>query len=260
MNVEQFYLTLSSESNCEYQQSNDTATFRVNLGNPINLIGKWEVCLFECFYPLTLSNLRKNACSIFRTNVATLANEKVFQAITHYALESKYYHTNKQLIDTLNEEMVHMLNCTMTDGFVSLNCYETNVVREEIEICLADELKDILGFSRDIKITPGTIITGQAPCDVKKGLPKTLSVLTDIIGEQLVNNSHSKVLRTFPVDAQKYSFGYEAKVDFSKLVFLPVVKSKLDSIEIQIKEDVSDHKASFQHGTFTVVLLFRRTE
>lgn len=80
---------------------------------------------------------------------------------------------------------------------------------------------------------------------------------TNIILDQIVNNTQAKILRTFHVDHNTYENVFTKKVEFAKLIFLPVAVKKIECIEINILDDTKEF-ASFMHGHLTVVLLFRK--
>ena len=84
-----------------------------------------------------------------------------------------------------------------------------------------------------------------------------LNICSDLIGEQIINNGHEKILRSFHISPEKYTHGFQKKENFSKLFFLPIVKKKIEYVDIYIKENLQD-EASFTHGTLKVVLLFRQ--
>jgi len=56
---EQFFVTLNSDSTCEFRYQNRPSKFRVHLGRVIELSGRWEVALFEIYFPTTLCNVRE---------------------------------------------------------------------------------------------------------------------------------------------------------------------------------------------------------
>jgi len=258
MNDNHFFLTLSSNSNCEFSAENKASNFKVHLGRVIELTGCWQVALFELYYPATLPNLRAETCMIHRENVTTaLENNELVRKKVAYTLDSKYYHTEQQLLDEINNKMPEIFACEMKDKKTIIKCNPIASNNERIEIILAPVLKDILGFQRNQYFKPNMVIQSEYLTDLKRGISSTLSVQTDLIKEQYINNSHIRVLRTVLIDAKNYKHGFQRRVEFSKLAFLPVAKKRLEFIHVYINDD-NNEEASFSHGFSTVVLLFRR--
>jgi hypothetical protein len=261
---EQFYLTLSSDSPCGFNSTNNTSNFKVHLGRVLQLSGQWEVCLFEVVYPTTLFNLREDTCAVIRetTSYNYENGDKGFTGDMGFSvayLDPGFYHSNLELINEINLKLSHVGKCQIdAQKRVKLisNTYN-NAYSEHIDAFnLKPILLDVLGFSRNVS-SGDSFMHGIMEMDLRKGLTSTLSVTTNIISDQLINNSHTKVLRTFQVNPQKYAYGFQRKIEFNKLVFLPVNVKQIECIEINIKDD-KGHLASFTHGTLTVVLQFRK--
>jgi len=275
---EHFFITLSSDSQCEYRHQNNTGDFKVHLGRTLELEGNWEVALFELFYPCTLPNVRANACKIIRertsvdreTGMVGFTGDGGFEITL---LDSNNYNNEKELIEHINKKMHPALTCEIDKHKkVSIYMNEMNDQTEYSTYFLADKLKDILGFPRTLTLdAPSvlktayapqvlsnlTVFNSDTPADLRRGLTSTLYVCTDLIAEQWFNNTHARVLRTVTTNASKYNAGFTNKVEFAKLVFLPVAKRKTEAISLYIKDDAGDI-ISFAHGVLTVVLLFRK--
>jgi hypothetical protein len=269
---EQFFLTLSSDSPCEFQTANKPSSFKVHLGRVLQLNGLWEVCLFEVFYPATLHNLRKKACTVIkeRTSYEVESGELGFMGDLGYHtiyLESRAYGHERELIDEINLKCQSGVSVTMNDEkFVEMNISTKYSGDEFHTFKIRPDLRNILGF-RTAEKEPSTIFehnqrsdkidTAEAAADLRRGMTNTLTVTTNIIVEQIINNTQAKILRTFHIDHNTYENGFVKKVEFAKLIFLPVAVKKIECIEINIMDDTKDF-ASFMHGHLTVVLLFRK--
>jgi hypothetical protein len=273
---EQFFLTLNSDTACHFRQHNRLSNFRVHLGQTIQLQGQWEVALFEIYVPSTLKNLPDEACQILHDKTSFDAEtgeigyrgDRGFQTVL---LESRYYSREKDLIDEINKKMMPKLQCTI-DNYkrISIFINEFDDNGEISSFHLSPKLRDILGLPRvgsiggstenglfNPVLGGGAVIESDMHVDLNRGLPATLSLCTNIICEQMVNNSHTRVLRSFETGARNYKFGFVKRVEFAKLVFLPLSQDKFEYIDLLIKDD-SGREASFLHGTVTAVLLFRK--
>jgi hypothetical protein len=272
--MEQFYLTLSSSSNCEFRHTNKASNFRVHLGRTIELTGQWEVALFEVIIPCTLANLRSSACHIIQEKTSIDA-ETGFPGyigdlgynITY--LQSKCYNNERELIEHVNEKMHPYINCEINDSNkVRVMVGDINDGKIATTCSMSAELRDILGIPRNIQPDWNSILQPHArnefsiyqavrAADLKRGVSSTLTICTDLIVEQSFNNMHERVLRVIHTGAQNYKAGFTKKYEFQKLIFLPVAKQKIETPTLYIKDDTGV-EASFAHGTLTVVLLFRR--
>jgi hypothetical protein len=273
---EQFFMTVSSNSTCEFQHQNKPSNFKVHLGQVLELQGSWEVALFELFVPSTLCNARKGTCQIIheKTSYDPETGELGFKGdrgFTLFDLESDYYFNAASVIKEINSKLHPHLMCKLNDAKkVSVYIQEIDERGEVSSFHFSPILCDILGLPRINYIggqamnglllpslSSNAIIQSDVPANMNKGLPHTLTVCSNIASDQIINNSHAKVLRSFDTDANKYKHGFTRKVEFSKLVFVPVSRNKIEYIDMYIKDDFGQ-EASFAHGTLTAVLLFRK--
>jgi hypothetical protein len=284
--MEKFLVTLSSDSPCVFNEQNNAAKFRVHLGRVIELVGKYEVALCEIYYPATLHNIRSTECFITRELIAFLKKSEadVIDCTNHvenaahmcisvvnkdydfehhyksrHELKSGYYHSVEDFLYDLNEQMMQFFNCEIeaSTNKIILTCHPIASKKEKMTFRLSSALENILGFPEGLVLEPGYIYRAQLTCDLRKGLPAMLTVCTDLVFDQIVNNAQEKFLRSFHISPENFIYGFQRKETFSKLHFLPLIKKKIDAIDIYIKEGLN-LDASFTHGVLKVVLLFRR--
>lgn len=259
--MSQFYLTVSSDSACHFRESNTTSKFKVHLGRVIELSGDWEVALFELFYPETFCNIRKGNCLIKKENIGQLPNNpNVLRVKSQSEIQSGFYHTPESLTKVVNEstgDTLHFDVDASNNNKVSIYANVVALANEKVIYTFSDDFLDILGFQRGHIIEDNKISAGVAPCDLKKGLPKSLKVYSDIIADQLINSTHEKLLREAHLNPDNFKFGYQQHKTFERLVFLPVIKKNLEFLEFHIKDE-QDKEISFSHGTLKLILLFRR--
>jgi hypothetical protein len=244
--MEQFTLTISSETSCVYKDSNRGGRFRVHLGRNLELRGNWCVALLEVFYPMTYGNLPSKDSRITCT---TDESSEVFLP------RAGFYSDARGLVDELNRVMHgHFKLHLKSTGFVVLK-FEPDARLQTYTIPLP--LLDILGFERFTSILGIGEIHARLPCDTRRGFPKIFTIESDIIREQIVNNGHRKYLRSFTPSADSSGYGLSATKSFDKLLFLPVSKNTLESIDFQISDE-RQQEVSFDSGTLTAVLVFKR--
>lgn len=259
--MSQFYLTVSSDSACHFQESNKTSNFKVHLGRVIELSGEWEVALFEMSYPETFDNIRKGNCYILKENVGHLPDSiKELRVKSQTEIQNGFYHTVESLCTALNDCTGDSLHFGVdANNSNKTIIYANNMARanEKVIYEFSDGLLDVLGFSRGLIIEDLNVSEGLVPCDLKKGMPQSLKVYSDIIADQITNNTHSKLLREVHLKPDNFKFGYQQHKSFERLVFLPVIKKNLEYLEFHIKDE-REQELLFAHGTLKLILLFRR--
>lgn len=259
--MSQFYLTVSSDSQCHFAELNTTSKFKVHLGRVIELNGDWEVALFEIFYPETFENVRKGSCLIKKENIGHfLGMADVLRVKSQLELPSGFYHGPVNLCQALNVttgSTVHFDVDVEAYNIIRMYANVVAVADEKINFTFSDELLDILGHKRGLTLTETDLAVGEISCDLKKGLPKSLKIYSDIVADQLVNSTHEKLLREVHLSPEKFKFGFQQHKNFVRLAFLPVIKKNLEYLEFHIKDE-QDREVSFAHGTLKLILLFRR--
>jgi hypothetical protein len=244
--MEQFTVTITSESSCVFKDSNRGGRFRAHLGRNLELRGNWCVALLELFYPITYGNLPSKDTRIICT---TPESSEVFLP------RSGFYSDGRILVDELNRVMHGHFQMRLNSmGFVALK-FAPDAHLQTYTIPLP--LLDILGFERFTSIRGVGEIHARYPCDTRRGFPKIFTIESDIIREQIVNNGHRKSLRSFTPSADSSVYGLSAAKSFEKLLFLPVSKNSLESIDFQIIDE-RQQEVSFDSGTLSAVLVFKR--
>jgi hypothetical protein len=95
--MQNFYLTLLSNSSMDYYNDNKTSHFTVKLPKTLTLDGKWSVALAEIHYQSTFLNVSPgNTTIFFKWNVNDIDSE-------HCIIEAKNYSSLKDLVNTINK-------------------------------------------------------------------------------------------------------------------------------------------------------------
>jgi hypothetical protein len=285
---EQFFLTVSSDSNCGFSNENKPSNFKVHLGHVLELQGSWEIALFEIFVPSTLSNVRKGTCKIIheKTSFDLETGELGFKGDKGHRIidiESDSFLNIGTLVKEINMKLAPSLHCKVNEKKVTVYLNELDESGDISAFYFSTTLNEMLGLPRfnslggnvhniggKIESLGGTFADGklqstsnftsvqsEAVPNVNKGLTQTLCVCTSLVSDQIVNNSHARILRSFDTEASKYKPGFTRKVEFAKLKFVPLAKHKIEYVDIYIKDDIGQ-EASFSHGTLTAVLLLRK--
>lgn len=246
--MEQFSITITSSTDCVFKDSNRQGKFRAHLGRNLELRGNWSVALFEIIYPITYENLRAEDCRIVCTTS---------EASHVFLPRSGCYTDAKRLIEEINRVMFGHFVLHLNDrNYVALKFAPEAKFQS---YTIPGKLLDVLGFERFSTILGIGEIHSRFPCDPRRGFPQHFSIESDIIREQYVNNGHRKNLRIFTPSADCLNYGLSASKSFEKLIFLPVSKNNLESIDFHITDE-RRQEVSFAYGTLSAVLVFRRTD
>lgn len=251
---EPFFLTLNSNAAGEYQEHNSTANFRTHLGKMMFLENAWEVALVELRVPMTLSNIPQELCKISRHS--SLHDHSFFN---YYFLRHGFYNDATTLILELNKSLKGDVKFSLDKNNYLLIEVKKKKIDEALEIFYFDErLVKILGLP-DSKITnKQDLYVGVRPVKPNFGLCSTLNINTNIIEHQLVDNSHSALLRSVATYAERYTYSFDKHYNFTKFYYKKMNCNRLEHIEINISNE-SNEQVSFGPNTSSSVLLhFRR--
>jgi hypothetical protein len=245
--MELFSITITSNTECVFKDTNRRSKFRAHLGRNLELRGNWSVALLELFYPITYANLRPEDLRIICTSNT---ESKVILA------RHGFYSDARSLVDELNRVMAGHFHLQLSPaGYVSLK-FDPEAMFHNYTLPLP--LLNILGFESFSSILGVGGIHARIPCNPRRGFPQLFSVETDIVRDQFVNNGHRKTLRCFTPSADTSSYGLSATKTFEKLLFLPVSKNRIESIDFTITDELQQ-EVSFASGILRAVLVFKRS-
>ena len=240
-----FYLTLHSHGDSHIQMQNNVNNFNIHLGKKLNLPGAWEVGLVQILYPMTMP------CIKFPHSVFSVTH-----GIEHeiFELRSHYYYDNLGLIHDLGTLLSDLdIDVALRGGHLQIQ----NVKRTNYKFVLHPKLLDILGVESIDLGDENDVLKAMNSVDVNRGLPQQLFVHTDIINYQMVNNGFDNLLRVVPNNVSSYKYGCTQEHSFHQIQYLPVARDVIDSVAVYIKDSAGDD-VSFDYGTLTVILHFRR--
>ena len=243
--------------------------YKTMLSMPLHLNPQeWEVGLAELIFPHTWKNITMGKFKVKMYKEDKWVNQNV-------EIPEALYSSKQQLIDTLNEYVNEVLGSDQRSRimFTYNEVLDKMVtfVSEGYEVRFNKEQSIILGFgdhytrlvnTSRVNLTiregsralyDGDKIIPPFVFDLNRGL-HTFFVYTDIIEDQLVGDSHVKLLRTVPVSGKT---GDIVAKSFTNIHYVGLNRSTFQEIEIQITDDVG-RNVQFAHGRVTVKLHFAR--
>ena len=251
-----FYLTLPSNSSMDVYPHNTMANFKTNLPNRIELEGRWEVGMVEMQYPHTWYNLREEDGEL--TILSTAPDAAITNITTPLHITPGYYDTIEDLLRRIENDITNCANL-VTDGPVSLQYdkisrkISANVMprnEQRYTVVFSSALQRILGFSSPT--LPQGVTEASLPVDMDP--LHSIYVYCDLIEPRVVGDSMTQLLRVVPVEGRS---GEMVTRIYENVHYTPIQRKSFESVEIDIRDSLGK-KVSFERGTLNVTLHFRR--
>lgn len=268
--MEEFYLTLVSNSSMKYYPDNRTNSFTVHLPQYITLNGSWKVALVEIHYPFTFFNITNHNNSVLVRYSSDDGDD------THVAkLETGCYDNIIDLLIVINKLIERH---TKNDQFITydyvtkrlkINHIIDNTNKEEssdnvilrpeqplLSISFEGRLAMQLGFAPDENI----LLHRLSPHAVNLGLgvPEEFLVYCDIVESQIIGDTSSKVLKIInTVSGSTVLFAQSCHREFNPPHYIEVNEKKIEKVSIDIR-DMAGNYLPFQFGVLTIKLHFKQ--
>lgn len=253
--IEDFYLTLLSNSSMEYFPENKTTMFSTKLPKSLILEGEWFVALVEVQYPCTMFNVREDENIIYSSKWILDPNESSSYALVHY----------KSRIPVMNYDSIQHVLTELNNNTEETITFQYHEISNQVSVSFTDnaistlklsnKLSLLLGFEPNLNIFENKI--GSYPANIKLGLPSQLFIYCDIIEPQIVGDVMAPLLRIVPLDPTVYMYGSNKTHIFSPPHYVPVMRREFDVIEIDIRTSTGQ-KVPFQFGTTCIKVHFKR--
>lgn len=252
--MNQFYITLPSDSSVKFYPDNTVAHFTTKLSQRLRLDGDYEVALCELIYPNYWENFKGLEQCIkisdyagYRRNILTpLA----------FSFKSGYYQSTNDLLKYMNE---HMSTASLgvvfnfNESIKKINLKVTSDDNGEVE--MSDELKLLFGF--DIEDTDpygnGTHYAINT-FDLNAGL-RLMYIYSDVVSYSTVGDTCTPLLRVFSGVTDSHES--MTRITFTQPYYIPVARRDIETIEININDELG-RPMPFGFGKSVVILHFRR--
>lgn len=267
-----FYITLVSNSSMNIFPENKTSSFTVLLPEKISLKGEWCIGVAEVHYNYNFFNVNEqnNRIKLIVNNSRgfnddddsiELSNDcDEVEATTHeVAVRCGYYHTVKDLIDTVNNQLTPYLH--VDESLLSIDRYSnrTLVHKDDVQsrvehIYLDGRLAMQLGFDPNTDILQASISPHIG--NVSFGVPDQMFIYTDIIDPTFIGHEKAYVIKVINTEAKKYKFGDACYKEYTHMHYMRMQKRDFDSISVDIR-DYTGEFMPFQHGVLMIKLHFK---
>lgn len=258
MSERDFYITLISSSSNNIYPSNTTSCFNIQLPRDIQLSEEAVVGLAEIHFPYNFFNVtdENNRFSfihgdyIFNGNITTGFYKTVSELISAILKE-----TQDDLGDWLQlESETNRTKVIKTKKIQTAHPKSKDKESRSRGFYFHDRLAIQLGFPPNENVFKFNISPYVG--NIYFGIPNQMLVYCDIIEPQIIGYESSQVLKIINSTESEVKFGTPCYREFHKIHYIPVLKNKFDSIEINIR-DISGYKFPFRHGVVMVKLHFK---
>lgn len=273
---DQFFVVLPSNSSMTIYPDNKISSFKVQLPKPLQLdINKWEVALSEIQYSHSWFNVRDGKNHIIKeienpTKDEILAidpyanpdnwidpvgnpfrprkSQKKPSIAQHIYVTPGHYSNINTLINQLNG--METLRPTVYKYDAISRRTTTQVAQDCSLILMGLDIQRCLGY-RSAALLYGEN-TSKTFTDMKPY--EVLYIYSDVAVNQSVGDVKAPLLRVVPIQSH---YGEYASIHYDRPHFIPISRSTIDTIEMNIRDDTGD-LISFESGRVIVTLVFRR--
>ena len=266
--VNQFYLTLPSNSSMDVFANNTTAKFVTKLPDVLELDGEWEVALSEIHYPHAWYNVPRDSCKFivyYKSSIdadhlntmPTIPFEQWPVGNTHMTLPEGHYASPQEIVDEMKKLVADYYASNERFGYFKYAHQREKCVFDlepQSILVLNEPLAMMLGFDVRTMIGPDRFESSTIP-DMDAALSSSsLYVYCDIIEHNVVGDSKVPLLRLVNV---KGKHGERVHQKFTNTIHIPLQKHHFDTVEINIMTGTGG-PVPFVRGKSVVILHFRR--
>jgi hypothetical protein len=272
-----FYITLQNNVSKENFFHNNTASeFKVRLPRTLYLRGKYEVALVEIQYPHTWQTFNSNGDYMFACYDPGGSPHLIF-------FPKGYYNNVNELVAELNTSFISYMRrinreceeeydmaapAYMREAYSEENnqdaCYNVGFSYSNVDnrvklyvkggwsVRFYAALAQVLGF--DYGRNYATTTNAPYRANIKRGF-NTLYVYCSICEPQIIGDTFAPLLRTVFITENR---GKTVDTIFDSPHYIPVMQSKFDVIEVNIKNDLNELVSFGENAKVLCKLHFRQ--
>lgn len=253
--MDDFFITLISNSSLNYYPQNTTSNFSVQLPKKIELNDEWRVGLAEIHYNYNFFNIAENSNTFYITEASIRSQH------SKYVIKTGFY---AQI-----DDIIYLILQETEKKFGSWITYDS--WKKQTIITKTDKIKSLIKEDDSLKIEfkgrlamqlgfpPNTNVLeyDESPytCNINFGIPDQIFIYTDIIEPQIVGDKAVQILRI--VNNKYNEYGASIFTEFKDIQYVSLMKKQFESINV-ILRDTSGLSFPFLHGISTIKLHFKR--
>ena len=270
-----FYLTLLSDSSLSTFSKNTQCDFKVKLDHSIQIEkDNWEVGLVEVITPTEVNNITKeNNYVILRftdrkmcedidncTKYDSYVDRKIY-------IQNGYYASPRHLVEEIQKSINFRYGLTLKNSNATISItYGENSARvkldvqdpTKVQIIFPKAIAEILGVDRNYFDKP----LGNEKYIFRYGVDLNtkihqLYIYSDLASYTFIGDVTAPILRVLPFESKREN--NHLHQEFVNVHYVPVAKSFINQVHISIKGDTGEN-VPFISGKTLVKLHFRQKE
>lgn len=249
--MNEFYLTLISNSADDLYPSNKSSSFNVYLPRKIVLGKEAVVGLAEIQFPYNFFNVTEKNNSFSYVLGDSTYNESIPVGF--------YKSVNELIEQILQKTRGHLGEWLQLDPLTNrCKIVTTEKIANErphtIWLCFHGRLATQLGYAPSENVFDNELSPYVG--NICFGIPEQMMVYCDLIEPQMIGYESSQIVKVINTTESEVKFGTPCYRGFQKIHYMPVLKKEFDSVEINIR-DITGDIFQFRHGVVLVKLHFK---
>lgn len=256
--MNEFFLTLISNSTSDIHPSNNSSSFVVELPRKIVLGEEAVVGLAEIQFPYNFFNVTNdsNLFSFVHGDFSHTDN-----------IPAGFYNSVSELIEQILKKtrehfgewiqldrLTNRCRIIKTDKFVAPHPKSKDRQESRRWFCFYGRLATQLGFAPNENLFNYELSPYVG--NIGFGIPEQMMVYCDLIEPQMIGYESSQVIKVINTTESEAKFGTPCYRGFHKIHYIPVLRKQFDSVEINIR-DITGENFPFRHGIVLVKLHFK---
>lgn len=259
--IEEFNVTLLSNSCLNLFPKNKTSEFQVKLNRPL-FMENFKVALTSAIFSNKFNNItRGNSKIVFGPNVTP---PRMLSTRVVANIPSKNYRSIDELIDTINENVENLSKlgikilhldsgkAKVNEVFIEkLKLFAGAASSLEPIIVFENKLATVLGFPPNVNIINIT----SAAYNLEAGIPHEIFIYSNIIEHQIISDTSAPLLKILPISSNN---GEKNHIELINRDYLNVFGNQIETIKIECR-DAQKNLIAFEDGNGLILKLhFKR--
>ena len=257
-----FYLTLLSDSSLSTFSKNSKCDFKVKLDHSVQIEkDNWEVGLVEVITPTEVNNITKeNNYAILRFSDRKMCEEIDNCTNNGFYIDQKLYKKFKKTINFQYGLTLKNSNAIITISYGENSARVKLDVQDptKVKIIFPKAIAEILGVDRNYfdKPVANEKYIFRYGVDLNTKIHQ-LYIYSDLASYTFIGDVTAPILRVLPFESKREN--NHLHQEFVNVHYVPVAKSFIDQVHISIKGDTGEN-VPFISGKTLVKLHFRQKE
>lgn len=261
--IEEFNVTLLSNSCLNLFPKNKTSEFQVKLNRPL-FMENFKVALTSAIFSNKFNNITPGNSKVVFGPKVTPGIPPVLSTHVKATIPKKNYKSIDELIAAINENVEGVSNLgikilLLDSGRVKVNevfieklkLFAGATSTVEPIIVFENKLATVLGFPPNVNIINKT----SSAYNLDAGIPHEIFIYSNIIEHQIISDTSAPLLKILPISSNN---GEKNHVELINRDYLNVFGNQIDTIKIECR-DAQKNLIAFEDGNGLILKLhFKR--